>query len=126
MFATGWGWTIHAVASSASKILQKVSLEKFTSDECNAAYKIDSTGFPHGLQTSQFCVGNRDLMAEKDTCQGDSGGPVQYYHSNFKCMYTLYGITANGQGCGVPGVPGLYVQIFNYLDWIEPIVWEDN
>lgn len=123
MIATGWGYTLYADDTSAATHLQKVVLDKFTRDECNSAYKVDSNGFPHGLQSSQFCVGNRDTTTEKDTCQGDSGGPLQSYHPSLTCLYVLYGITSTGQGCGIAGVPGLYIQIWSYIDWIENNVW---
>lgn len=117
--ATGWGQTLFA--GSPSSHLLKTVLEKFTKKECKAVFKAGSINLPNGIDDSQFCVGHRTEI--KDTCNGDSGGPLQNYHSSLKCMYTLYGITSTGQGCGIIGVPGLYIQIWNYIDWIENIVW---
>lgn len=54
-----------------------------------------------------------------------TGGAIQVYNgNNIKCMYTLIGLTSFGHtDCGEPNVPGVYTRIFNYLDWIEKIVW---
>lgn len=54
--------------------------------------------------------------------QGDAGGPLQIYHSSFKCMFDLIGITSFGfPKCG--DGPGVYTRVSHYLDWIEKIVW---
>lgn len=119
IIATGWGNTMFA--GSGSSHLLKVVLEKFTMKECNTAFKEDSLGLSNGINNSQFCAGHK--TESKDTCNGDSGGPLQDYHKHLFCMYTLYGITSVGQGCGTIGVPGLYTQIYSFIDWIESIVW---
>ncbi|KAL5273192.1 CLIPC1 family protein [Megaselia abdita] len=119
MIATGWGKT--EFAGVKSSYLQKVVLEKFTRNECSRTYQINSLGFPRGLQSSQYCAGHK--TESRDTCDGDSGGPIQDYHTDLFCMYTLYGITSLGQGCGTIGVPGLYMHIYSYIDWIESVVW---
>lgn len=119
MIASGWGLT--SFAGSKSPHLLKVVLEKFTRNECTETYKFGSSSFPTGLQNSQFCAG--DKVKAKDTCDGDSGGPIQGYHKELTCMYTLFGITSLGQGCGTVGVPGLYTHTYSYIDWIEVNVW---
>lgn len=35
----------------------------------------------------------------------------------------IVGVTSFGQGCG-DGVPGVYVRVSSYIDWIEEIVGE--
>lgn len=119
LIATGWGDTMYA--GHGSTHLLKVLLEQFTRAECKTTYKVDSLSLLKGVQDSQFCAGHR--TESKDTCNGDSGGPLQDYHSSLFCMYTLYGITSVGQACGTFGVPGLYTQIYSYIDWIESNVW---
>ena len=43
------------------------------------------------------------------------------------CMLTVIGITSVGFGrCGKIGVPTVYANIYNYLDWIESIVWPEE
>lgn len=43
--------------------------------------------------------------------QGDSGGGMI-------CNGILTGIVSGGMGCAVPLLPGIYTDIFYYLDWI--------
>jgi len=34
------------------------------------------------------------------------------------CNGTLTGIVSGGQGCAEPLLPGVYADVFHYLDWI--------
>lgn len=66
--ATGWGRT--DFRGPGSDILQKVILELFTDDECNATYLSESrtTQLRYGiLREQQFCAGSH--TEKKDTCQ---------------------------------------------------------
>lgn len=58
--------------------------------------------------------------------QGDSGGPVQEYHPYINCMYTISGVTSFGKQCGIRTAPGVYARTYNFLDWIEDIVWPNE
>lgn len=44
--------------------------------------------------------------------QGDSGGGMV-------CNGVLTGIVSGGNGCALPGFPGVYADVFHYLDWIK-------
>ncbi|XP_067635774.1 trypsin eta-like [Eurosta solidaginis] len=47
----------------------------------------------------------------RDSCAGDSGGPLI-------CNDQLYGIVSFGIGCGTPGFPGFYTNVWRYTNWI--------
>lgn len=119
--ATGWGdveW--HERGSSD---LLKVTINLVPQSKCNKLFigneknnklKFGITG------DSQICAGELG----KDTCQGDSGGPLVILNRDYECMYTLIGVTSLGKLCGNI-IPGIYTRVYNYIEWIESIVWPD-
>ncbi|CAH2101015.1 unnamed protein product [Euphydryas editha] len=117
--ASGWGST--SDRGDVSDILQKVTLEKFSSAECSDMFgKNRRLEFGFDVNT-QICYGDKN--ERKDTCQGDSGGPLQLYHQQIHCMYTVVGVTSFGRKCGYIGEPGVYTRVASYVPWIESIVW---
>ncbi|XP_058464001.1 trypsin-like [Malaya genurostris] len=47
-----------------------------------------------------------------DACTGDSGGPLV-------CNGVQYGIVSYGKACAEPNHPGLYTDVYHYVDWIR-------
>ncbi|XP_070509425.1 venom protease-like [Chironomus tepperi] len=98
--------------------LMKVVVEKFDHDECKQLYEPKSI-----FQDTMLCYG--DKRKSRDSCDGDSGGPLQVSNdNNVYCTYTQIGIVSFGSSqCGVVGFPAVYVNVYNYIDWIERTVW---
>eukprot|EP00094_Tigriopus_californicus_P007089 TCALIF_06824-PA protein Name:"Similar to Prss2 Anionic trypsin-2 (Rattus norvegicus)" AED:0.07 eAED:0.07 QI:97/0.5/0.6/1/0/0.2/5/232/202 len=48
--------------------------------------------------------------------KGDSGGPLACQKDG---EYLLTGIVSWGVGCATEGMPGIYTNVRNYLDWIN-------
>ncbi|CAH1101336.1 unnamed protein product [Psylliodes chrysocephalus] len=127
--ASGWGKT--GFFNDGSDQLLKVTLEAFTTTQCNDTYRrsINDQNSPlrNGIvEDLQICYGS--TTKTRDTCEGDSGGPLQVIHPNTpqtKCMYDIIGITSFGVvGCGLDkNLPGVYTRVSNYLEWIENTVW---
>lgn len=113
--ATGWGANNNA--------LMKVTLDLFSNDKCNRAYKaINSSEVI--VDRLQICAGSNTTV--RDTCHGDSGGPLQVIHPLQSCMYEIIGVTSFGRECGSVQMPAIYTSVFSYLDWIEGIVWPNQ
>ncbi|XP_068626111.1 trypsin-1-like [Battus philenor] len=124
---TGWGTKVFRT-DKVSNVLQKVTLQKFSDEECSVFYGPGTPGtrlMKKGYNsTTQICFG--DWHKAKDSCNGDSGGPVQVKHPNIYCMYSVLGITSWGRECGHPGQPAIYTRILAYVPWIESVVWPDT
>ena len=64
-------------------------------------------------ENTMICAGGSD----RDACQGDSGGPLVCPDEHGNLLIT--GVVSWGVGCATEGVPGVYTNVRNYLDWIE-------
>lgn len=118
--ATGWGlvdWT----DDEGSNDLLKVTISLVSQPECNKSFNSD-TKLERGIVDEwQICAGNLG----KDTCQGDSGGPLAIRNNDYDCMYNVIGVTSVGRICGSSS-PGVYTRVYNYIPWIENIVWPNS
>ncbi|CAD1478693.1 unnamed protein product, partial [Heterotrigona itama] len=115
--AMGWG-TVEWGGNSSSDLL-KVTLNLIPHSECNRIFTNDST-LQYGIvENWQICAGGPG----KDTCQGDSGGPL-VVRNNTSFIFRLIGVTNFGKLCGSVS-PGIYTRNYNYISWIEDIVWPD-
>ncbi len=121
LLLTGWGYRRATTSSSlargldgeyqdrAIRNLQGGEINIVGTEKCrdNAVFR------EHGLRVypGQLCAGTNTGV---DSCRGDSGGPLVEETTN-----TLVGIVSGGKGCGLFGVPSLYVDVAHYLSWIE-------
>ena len=74
------------------------------------------------LTDDMICGGNE--QDGKDACSGDSGGPLACIQNN---TMILAGITTYGLGCAWElsngeRIPGIYMRITSYLDWINLVL----
>ncbi|XP_011337775.1 trypsin-1 isoform X2 [Ooceraea biroi] len=110
----GWGYPADNIPI-VSLDLMYVDLPIRSVDECRKLLK-NITNLPDGM----FCAGYLD--GGKDACQGDSGGGMV-------CNGILTGVVSGGEGCARPLFPGVYADVYYYLNWItnnEAIVISGN
>jgi len=101
----GWGTTSSGGGSLPTKLL-KVDVPIVARTECRANYT-DIGPVTETMICASFPEGG------KDSCQGDSGGPI------VDQAKTLIGTVSWGQGCALPGKPGVYGRVSALLDFIN-------
>jgi secreted trypsin-like serine protease len=103
--ALGWG-----TSDRDSDLLQQVHVPIFDQKACHDVYS-DAINFE-----TQICAGVPE--GGIDACQGDSGGPL-LVRSRDRQEWRLSGITSYGNGCALPGNPGVYARVSALSDWVE-------
>ncbi|XP_053671282.1 CLIP domain-containing serine protease B4-like [Anopheles nili] len=110
-YAAGWGKTETATASEKKL---KVELTIKSLQECSPVYQRSGIKLTQG----QMCAGG---VRDKDTCSGDSGGPLMRQLAG---TWYLVGVVSFGpKKCGTAGVPGVYTNVAEYVDWIRNNVY---
>jgi len=123
----GWGW-LHepgvadavpeSAVSPAAEVLQVAQVPVISSARCRRwlrRYAAERGEVAAALTPGQLCAGHED--GGPDSCLGDSGGPLLVRDS--KGQFSLAGIVSHGQGCGRRHSPGIYTDVYRYLDWIQ-------
>lgn len=89
---------------------------------CNASYQghMDHR-LNRGIVDTQLCA----FSLDSDACLGDSGGPIHLVKDKRYNNYRVVGLVSFGFLCG-SDLPGVYTRVFEYLDFIEGIVWPDG
>lgn len=67
------------------------------------------------LHPGFVCAGGEE---GKDACKGDGGGPMVCERGG---TWQVVGLVSWGIGCGQNGIPGVYVKVGHYVDWIRQV-----
>lgn len=110
------GWIGHARARE----LRRVDVPLVDIRRCRRAFARNAAGIVARALSgrSHLCAGfvEDDPPCQGDTCTGDSGGPLVVREGD---RLLQIGITSGGLGCGRRGLPGVYVNVSEYADWIK-------
>lgn len=113
MSCTVSGWGKNAFNGTYQSIIKEVEVKVVTSAECQTSLRTTKLGNLFLLDTKSFmCAGGE---AGKDACVGDGGSPLMCAVNG---RYQAVGLVAWGIGCAQAAIPGVYVRIQSYLDWI--------
>jgi trypsin len=111
----GWGLT-EEKGHDQSSHLKKAEVPTYEKEQCIENYIDYDPDMGSLINDTMFCAGLEE--GGKDACQGDSGGPI--YHWDEKSNELIVtGIVSWGAGCARPGLPGLYSDVSEVLDWIS-------
>lgn len=111
---TGWGNTLGQPDPGGvdfPEALHEVEVPVVSNEYCNSVYFGTITD-------NMLCAGL--LRGGADSCQGDSGGPLVVF-DDATGGRLLAGIVSFGQGCGIPGIPGVYTRVSSFADWLREV-----
>ncbi|CAG7818344.1 unnamed protein product [Allacma fusca] len=97
-----------------SYILREVDVPVVESNECEQRLRGTRLGGYFTLNRKSFlCAGGEE---GKDACTGDGGSPLV---CEINGRFSVVGLVAWGIGCADYGIPGVYVNVGNYVNWIQ-------
>ncbi|EAT46213.1 AAEL002585-PA [Aedes aegypti] len=114
-FTTGWG-KVDFSAPSYQTILKKIEVPIVPRQKCETLLRGTHLGASFRLHDSYICAGGLEGI---DTCTGDGGSPLMCPIPGFKNKFYQAGIVAWGIGCAQKDIPGVYVRVSLYTDWIK-------
>ena len=104
---TGWG-NRRPGSGDYPATLHEVEVPIVSNASCRDAYG-------ETITDRMVCAGLPE--GGKDSCQGDSGGPLVVF-STARSRWELAGIVSWGNGCALPGVPGVYTRVSTFAGWV--------
>lgn len=96
-----------------SMIMKEVSVPVISNEECQSKLRKTRLGRYFKLHGGFLCAGGKE---GEDSCKGDGGGPLVCFRSDNS--YTVAGLVSWGIDCGQSNVPGVYVNVKKYINWI--------
>ncbi|XP_059054086.1 uncharacterized protein LOC131848296 isoform X2 [Achroia grisella] len=114
-WTTGWGKDAFGDYGKYQNTLKEVDVPVLSHGQCQQQLRQTRLGYNYELNQGFLCAGGEE---GKDACKGDGGGPLVCERGG---TWQIVGVVSWGIGCGQVGVPGVYVKVAHYLDWISQI-----
>jgi len=111
-YVSGWGKDAFT-SGSYQHVLKEVELPILSHNQCENMLRRTRLGPSFILHEGFICAGGEE---GKDACKGDGGGPLV---CEVNGISKLAGIVSWGIGCGQRNIPGAYVKVSNYEQWIQ-------
>ncbi|XP_069160777.1 uncharacterized protein [Procambarus clarkii] len=115
-YSTGWGKDAFGTDGKYQSVLQEVELPVVDYHQCQEALRHTRLGPSFTLHQGMLCAGGEE---GRDTCKGDGGGPLVCPDPEGRSH--LGGLVSWGVDCGLPGVPGVYVDVTYFLEWLRQV-----
>ncbi|XP_037793604.1 phenoloxidase-activating factor 2-like [Penaeus monodon] len=115
---SGWGGDPNIPGNAFQNLLRVVEVPMVDPFACQQRLGTARLGANFTLdQTSFVCAGG---VEGNDACTGDGGSPLVCLNDNRS--WTLVGLVAWGLGCAQREVPGVYVNVASYTNFIRQFV----
>lgn len=111
---SGWGKNGSDRTGKYQATLKKVHIPIVERGKCERYLRKTRLGPFYNLNESLMCAGG----GRRDTCKGDGGSPLFCEIPYDKDRFYQTGLVAGGIGCG-GNVPGLYVNVAHFSQWIS-------
>uniref|UniRef100_A0A182T8A7 Peptidase S1 domain-containing protein n=1 Tax=Anopheles maculatus TaxID=74869 RepID=A0A182T8A7_9DIPT len=115
--SNGWGTERGVYAS----VMKKITLPIIPRTKCTRMLRFAGLGPYYNLREGFLCAGGE---ANVDTCKGDGGSPLACQTDSG--TFVLGGIVSWGVGCGGFNLPGVYVAVNRYVNWINEHILEQS
>lgn len=92
----------------------------------NASRYIIPTSWREGRVFGSVTVITSDPIMNRAFLQGDSGGPLLCPVEGHQDQWFVGGIVSWGVECATPSLPGVYVNVPMYTEWITNSMREDE
>ncbi|XP_055629559.1 uncharacterized protein LOC129770626 isoform X3 [Toxorhynchites rutilus septentrionalis] len=114
-WTTGWGKDAFGDYGKYQNILKEVDVPIINDYQCQNQLRQTRLGYSYKLNPGFICAGGEE---GKDACKGDGGGPLVCDRNG---SWQVVGIVSWGIGCGKANVPGVYVKVSHYMNWINQV-----
>ncbi|RWS11280.1 hypothetical protein B4U79_15430, partial [Dinothrombium tinctorium] len=111
---------VSALFGKTPNVLQIAKVPILSNEKCRDMYR--KAGYNRQFSESVLCAGYEE--GGKDSCEGDSGGPLMVQRADKS--WVLVGLVSNGIRCGEPNLPGVYVRVSKFRDWIDAFLNSDT
>ncbi|GFQ85352.1 phenoloxidase-activating factor 2 [Trichonephila clavata] len=115
-WVSGWGKDFFGPKGEYQNVLKEVDVPVVSRAMCSTELRSTNLGPDFKLHPGFLCAGGE---AGKDACTGDGGSPLVCTSNG---LWYVVGLVSWGIGCGQPGIPGVYVNVLYYNDWINSII----
>jgi len=115
-WVSGWGKDAFGSAGSYQNVLKEVDVPVMGQAECQQQLRRTRLGPDFLLHPGFLCAGGEE---GKDACKGDGGSPLV---CDIGGSWQIAGVVSWGIGCGQRDVPGVYVRVGHYSQWIQEMM----
>lgn len=114
-WVSGWGKDAFGSNGQYQSIMKEVDVPILSQTACETSLRGTRLGQFFVFDKNSFICAGGEIG--KDACTGDGGSPLVCQSATGQ--WEVVGMVAWGIGCATGGVPGVYVNVLNFIPWIN-------